>query len=56
MIEDGRVLFDPSGFWKEYMRDFQRRLQRLGARKVVQGDRWYWDLKPDYRPGDVFEI
>jgi hypothetical protein len=24
--------------------------------KKVQGDRWYWDLKPDYRPGDVFEI
>ena len=56
MIEDGRVLFDPSGFWNEYMKEFQRRLHRLGARKVVQGDRWYWDLKPDYRPGDVFEI
>jgi len=56
MIEDGRVLFDPSGFWNEYMKEFQVRLQRLGARKIVQGDRWYWDLKPDYRPGDLFEI
>jgi predicted nucleotidyltransferase len=56
MIEDGRVLFDPSGFWKKYMKEFQRRLQHLGAKKVIQGDRWYWDLKPDYQPGDVFEL
>src|SRR4029450_4724150 len=56
MIEDGRVLFDPSGFWNEYMKEFQRRLHRVGAGKVGQGARWYGDLEPDYRPGDVFEI
>ena len=56
MIEDGRILFDRAGFWHSYIRDFQRRLDNLGARKIVVGDRWYWDLKPDYRPGEIFEI
>jgi len=56
MIEDGRVLFDRRGFWRGFIRSFQRRLDRLGARKIMVGDRWYWDLKPDYRPGEVFEI
>jgi hypothetical protein len=56
MIEDGRVLFDRRGFWRSFIRSFQRRLDRLGARKIMVGDRWYWDLKPDYRPGEVFEI
>jgi predicted nucleotidyltransferase len=56
MIDDGRILYDPSGFWKRFMIDFQRRLRRLGARKIVEGDHWYWDLKPDYRVGETFEI
>jgi hypothetical protein len=31
-------------------------LQRLGAERHTVGDRWYWVLKRDYRPGEVFEI
>jgi uncharacterized protein len=56
MIDDGRILYDRSGFWKCFMTDFQGRLHRLGARKIIEGDRWYWDLKPDYRIGEVCEI
>ena len=56
MLDDGRILYDPSGFWKHFMIDFRQRLRRLGARRVVEGDRWYWDLKPDYRIGETFEI
>lgn len=56
MIDDGRILYDRSGFWKDYLRGFKERLRRLGAKKVVVGDRWYWDLKPDYKVGEVFEI
>ena len=56
MIDDGCILYDREGFWHAYLRDFKRRLRRLGARKVKDGDRWYWDLKPDYKIGDVFEI
>jgi uncharacterized protein len=56
MITDGRVLYDRSSFWRNYLRDFQGRLHRLGAKRIVVGDRWYWDLKPDYVAGEVFEI
>ncbi len=56
MIDDGRVLFDRSGFWRDFIQDFQERLRRLGARKIITGDRWYWDLKPDYKVGEIFEI
>jgi hypothetical protein len=56
MIDDGRVLFDRAGFWADFLEVFKARLQKLGARKIRDGDRWYWDLKPDYRPGEVFEI
>jgi hypothetical protein len=27
-----------------------------GARRIWCGNAWYWDLKPDYRPGEVFEL
>jgi hypothetical protein len=26
------------------------------AKRVWKGSAWYWDLKPDYRPGDVIEL
>ena len=56
MIDDGRILYDPSGFWKRYMAAFQARLRRLGARRIYKGEKWYWDLKPDYKAGEIFEI
>jgi hypothetical protein len=56
MLEDGRVLIDSSGVWKRYLEDFRQRLERLGARKIYEGDSWYWDLNPDYKRGEVFEI
>jgi len=56
MVEDARVLFDREDFFKHAMEDLKKRLQRLNARRVWQGNAWYWDLKPDYKQGEVFEI
>jgi uncharacterized protein len=56
MVEDGRVLFDRDGFFQNIITDLKERLRRLGARRIWQGNAWYWDLKPDYKPGDIFEI
>lgn len=56
MVEDARVLFDREDFFKRAMEDLKTRLQRLKARRVWQGNAWYWDLKPDYKQGEVFEI
>jgi hypothetical protein len=56
MIEDRIVLTDRSGFFGDYLDGLACRLDRLGARKVPIGDSWYWDLKPDYRYGDLIEL
>lgn len=56
MIDDGLILYDRDNFFKQYLTEFKRRLDKLGAKKITQGDRWYWVLKPDYKPGQVFEI
>lgn len=56
MIFDAVILYDKDGFFETFLASFGERLDKLGARRIVQGDRWYWDLKPDYHIGEVFEI
>ncbi len=56
IVEDGRILFDREGFFAHFRERFRQRLSQLGARRVWIGSAWYWDLKPDYRPGEVFEL
>ncbi len=55
-VEDGVILFDRGGFFNGYLAKLRARLEKLGAKRIVQGERWYWILKPDYKPGEVFEI
>jgi len=31
-------------------------LARLGAKRIWRENMRYWELKPDYKPGEVFEI
>lgn len=56
MIDDGQIKYDRDDFLAGELGSFKARLDRLGARRIWQGDAWYWDLKPDYRPGEVFEL
>lgn len=56
MLDDARILHDRDGFLARAFEEFARRLGRLGARRIWRGNAWYWDLKPDYKPGEVFEI
>jgi predicted nucleotidyltransferase len=56
MIDDARLLFDREGFFRAELARLSERLSSLGARRVFRGSSWYWDLKPDFRPGDVVEI
>jgi predicted nucleotidyltransferase len=56
MTEDARILHDPEGVLAGFLERFRARLNRLGARRIWRGNAWYWDLKPDYQPGEVFEI
>lgn len=56
MVEDAVILFDREGFFANLLKRMRERLQSLGARRVWNGNAWYWILKPDFRPGEVFEI
>ena len=56
MVDDARILHDPDGFLGRYLDGFRRRLQALGARRIRLGNAWYWELKPDLKPGEVFTL
>jgi predicted nucleotidyltransferase len=56
MVEDARVLYDRDGVFKQRINRLRQRLTQLGAKRIWKGNAWYWDLKPDYRPGEVFEL
>ena len=56
MVEDVRVLYDRDGFFAKKLARLRNRLTELGAKRIWQGNAWYWDLKPDYKPGEVFEL
>lgn len=57
MVEDARLLFDRDGFFAAVLESMRSRMHALGSRRVYLPDRsWYWDLKPDFRFGDVVDI
>ena len=56
MIDDARLLIDPAGVLARALDVLRARPAALGARRIWRGNAWYWHLKPDYRPGDVFDL
>ncbi|HXJ83851.1 MAG TPA: nucleotidyltransferase domain-containing protein [Candidatus Methylomirabilis sp.] len=56
MVEDARILGDPEGFLTGYLERLRARLRQLGARRIRTGNAWYWELKPDLKPGEVFAL
>lgn len=56
VLDHGIVLHD-SGALRRRLEALRKRLSELGSRKVELGDGgWYWDLKPDWKPGEVVEL
>ncbi len=56
MVEDARILYDPEGFLAGYFDRLRARLRQLGSRRIRHGNAWYWELKPDLKPGEVFTL
>ena len=56
MVDDAWIIHDREGFFRKELDLIRERLKRLGARRIWKGDAWYWDLKPNYKYGDEFEI
>ena len=57
LTEEAVILYDRNRFLETVLTGLRAKLLGMGARKVVMAEgKWYWDLKPDYRFGDVIEI
>ena len=57
MVEDGILLVDRGQFFQTVLDAMRTRMRELGSRRVFLDDgSWYWDLKPDFRFGEVVEI
>lgn len=57
IVDHGIILFDRDGALRTELDQIRERLRILGAHKVVLPDgTWYWDLKPDWKPGEVIEL
>ena len=53
MVDDARILVDRGRFFQRKLDSLRKRLKELGAKKVRRNGDWYWDLKPDLKPGEV---
>jgi hypothetical protein len=56
LTDDARIVVDRDRTVARALDRLRARLAALGARRVWRGNAWFWDLKPDYRPGDIFEL
>lgn len=56
LVNDACILFDRGGFFAEILRRLNTRLKELGSVRRQMGRVRYWELKPDYRPGEIFEL
>jgi len=53
MLDGHRLLVDRGGFFRGVLDRLERRLEELGARRLVDElGNAYWDLKPDYVLGE----
>lgn len=56
LTEDAVILQDRGGVLAAALDDLRQRLRRLGSKRVWVGTRWYWDLKPDYKRGEIIHL
>jgi predicted nucleotidyltransferase len=57
MLAGHEVLYDAGRFFGDVLDRLRARLAELGARRYVDEDGYeFWDLKPDWKPGDVVAL
>ena len=52
MVEDARILVDRDTTLQRRLDRLRERLVALKARRIRKGGGYYWQLKPDFKPGD----
>jgi len=56
MTEEAVILFDRGSFFAGVLAQVRERLRELGAERKQLGRLRYWDLKPDFKPGEVITL
>jgi hypothetical protein len=57
LVEDALLLYDRDHFFADVLEGLRQRMRELGSRRIYLPDgSWYWDLKPNYRFGEVVEL
>ena len=57
VCDHGIILFDTREVLARKLASLRLRLHELGSRRIELADgSWYWDLKPDLRPGEVIAL
>jgi len=57
MVEDAKILYDRDNFFARRLKLIRERLKELHSKRVwLEDGTWYWDLKPDLKPGEVFTL
>lgn len=57
ILDHGIILFDPEGAMERLLKKMKEKLKELGTRKIIFSDgKWAWDLKPDWKKGEIVEI
>ena len=56
MTEEAVILFDRVGFFAGILERLREQLRKLGAKRRQLGRLRYWDLKPDFKPGEVITL
>ncbi len=56
MVEDAVILYDKGDFFKDVLDKLRKSLEKQGAKRIFIGKKWYWDLKPGMKHGEVVVI
>jgi len=57
LTDEAVILHDKNRFLESMLLDFKAKLLASGAKRVfVDKQRWYWNLKPDYKFGEIVEV
>jgi predicted nucleotidyltransferase len=57
LIDEAIVFYDKGNFFIRKLREFKKRITQLGAKRFYLPDgTWYWDIKPDLKLGEEFEL
>ncbi len=57
ILNHGIIIYDPHKKLFDLLRRLRKKLKMIGAKHIEFEDgSWAWDLKPDWKPGEVVEI